>query len=124
MSIPLKLETLCGGGVIEALHHEVQNVLDNVADPNTEAEKVREVRLVLKVKPNKHRNMAAVTIQASSKLIAAAPLTADIMIDKDGNRIVAAELYDGESPGQGTLPGVEEHAHNVSKFPKKEAANA
>ena len=36
MSIPLTMETLCGG-VIESLHYEIQNVLDNVADPNTEA---------------------------------------------------------------------------------------
>jgi len=124
MSIPLTMETLCGGGVIESLHHEIQNVLDNVADPNTEAKKVREVRLVIKVKPNDHRNMADVTVQASSKLIAAAPLATSIIIDKDGNRTVAAELFGGENPGQLTLPEIEASAHNVSKFQKKEAANA
>jgi hypothetical protein len=123
MSIPLTMETLCGGGVIESLHHEIQNVLDNVADPNTEAKKVREVRLVIKVKPNDHRNMADVTVQASSKLIAAAPLATSIIIDKDGNRTVAAELYGGENPGQLTLPEIAHNAHNISQF-KKEAANA
>lgn len=124
MSIPLTMETLCGGGVIESLHHEIQNVLNNVADPNTEAKKVREVRLLIKVKPNEHRNMADITVQASSKLIPAAPLETSILIDKDGNRAVAAEMYGGENPGQASLPGVADSAHNVSKFPKKEAANA
>lgn len=124
MSIPLTMETLCGGGVIESLHHEIQNVLNNVADPNTEAKKVREVRLLIKVKPNEHRNMADITVQASSKLIPAAPLETSILIDKDGNKTVAAEMYGGENPGQASLPGVADSAHNVSKFPKKEAANA
>jgi hypothetical protein len=122
MSIPLTMETLCGGGVIESLHHEIQQVLNNVADPNTEAKKVREVRLVIKVKPNEHRNMAEVSVQASSKLIAAAPLSTAIIIDKDGNRAVAAEIFDGENPGQLVLPDVEVSAHNVSRF--KGAANA
>lgn len=123
MSIPLTMETLCGGGVIESLHHEIQNVLDNVADPNTEAKKVREVRLVIKVKPNDHRNMADVTVQASSKLIAAAPLATSIIIDKDGSKTVAAELYGGENPGQLTLPDVAPVAHNISQF-KKEGTHA
>ncbi len=30
----------------------------------------------------------------------------------------------GENPGQASLPGVADSAHNVTKFPKKEAANA
>jgi len=124
MSIPLSLETLCGGGALEALHHEVQTVLDNIADPNTDAKKVREVRMTIKIKPNEHRNMADVTVQASSKIIPAAPLSSAILIDKEGGRTIAAEVFPGENPGQAALPGVAEQAHNVSKFPGKEASNA
>jgi len=123
MSIPLTVETLCGGGAVEALHFEVQRALDNIADPNTEAKKTREVTLKIKIKPNDARNMATVMVQTSSKLIPAAPLETAIIIDMDGNKAVAAELYGGENPGQLTLPEVAPVAHNVSQF-KKEATNA
>lgn len=63
-------------------------------------------------------------VQTSSKLVPAAPLETSIIIDKDGNKTVAAELYGGENPGQMTLPGVEEAAHNVSPIRKEVAANA
>lgn len=128
MSIPLQMDTLCGGAVIEALHHEVQNVLTNIADPNTEAKKVREVRLVIKVRPNEHRNMADVSVQTSSKLIPAAPLETSIIIDKDATgKAVAGEMWAGEQPGQAQLPGVDvPTGKNVTQFPshKEAAANA
>lgn len=121
MSIPLTMETLCGGGAVEAFHFEVQRALDNIADPNTEAKKLREVTLKIKIKPNEARNMAEIMVQTSSKLVPAAPLETSIIIDKDGNKTVAAELYGGENPGQMTLPGVEETAHNVSPIRKEDA---
>lgn len=127
MSIPLKIETLAGGAVVEALEHEIQNMLNNIADPNTEAKKPREVRLVIKVKPNEHRNMADVLVQTSSKLVPAAPLETSILIDRGHTgEAVAAEMWAGEVPGQAQLPGVDvPTGKNVTNFnAHKEAANA
>lgn len=124
MSIPLKVETLCGGGVVEALEYEVARMLDNIADVNTPAKKAREVRLVIKVKPNDQRNMAEVLVQTSSKLVPASPLETSILIDKDKKgKAVGAELWTGETPGQATLPDLD--MHKIKNFPnKKEAVNA
>lgn len=125
MSIPLKIETLCGGGLLEALQHEMQNVLANCADPNTEAKKMREVRMVIKIKPNEQRNMADVFVQTSSKLVPAAPLESSIIIDKDNTGApVAAELWVGENPMQAELPDVEITPRTRFNFPNKGVVNA
>lgn len=104
MSIPLSIGTLCCGGAIEALEHELQTVLDNIMDPNTDPKKVREVKLIVKIKPNEHRNMADVTVQASSKIIPAQPLTSALLIDKKDKHAIASEVFPGENPGQAALP--------------------
>ncbi len=121
MSIPLKSETLCGGAVLEALDIEVQKVLENIADPNTEAKKVREISLKIQVKPNEQRNMADVMVKTDCKLAPAAPIETSIIMERKGNKVVGAELWSGETPGQGTLPGID--MHNVTAI-RKEAANA
>ena len=35
--IPLKIETLYGGGAVERLQEEIQRVIANICDPNTPA---------------------------------------------------------------------------------------
>ena len=42
---PLTQETICAGGVPEVFEREPRAVLNNIADPNTEAEKVRGITL-------------------------------------------------------------------------------
>ena len=64
--IPLKIETLYGGGAIERLQEEIQRVIANICDPNTPAKKVRKIKLELVVKPNEQRNMAEVVVNTSS----------------------------------------------------------
>lgn len=42
--IPLKIETLYGGGAVERLQEEIQRVIANICDPNTPAKKVRKIK--------------------------------------------------------------------------------
>lgn len=115
MSIPLTVEALYGGGVIERLHDEIQRAIDNVADPNTPAKKARKVKLEISIKPNEHRNMAELTITTSSTLQPPAPLETSIIIDKDKTgKAYASELAAGENPAQGVLPGTMEKGKVVS----------
>lgn len=101
----LTLATLYGGAAIEAVDVELQNVVDNIIDVNSEAEKIREVNLKIKIKPNKERNLGSVVFQASSKLAACEPLETAILIDKDpSGQGVAYEHYSRQDEFQGILP--------------------
>jgi len=64
----LSLSNLREGAAIEQFDHCLQQVLDNIQDPNTDAEGVREITLKVKFKPDKDRALGEVTVQASSKL--------------------------------------------------------
>jgi len=65
---PVTLATLAGGAVEEMFQEELRAVLRNIADANTEAEAVREVRLVVKIKPNRAREVGDVQVVPSAKL--------------------------------------------------------
>lgn len=110
MSKPLKLETLQNGAVLEAFEVELQNVLDNIQDPNTKPDGVREVSVKLKFKPSKDRNYTSLTYSVTSKLQPSEPGEVPIFVDRDrkNKRATAVELVSpDENPDQERLPGID-----------------
>ncbi len=69
------LETLGGGAVIERFQREWNEVLENIADLNTDPTAAREVTIKLKVKPDKARESGAVRIVVTTKLASVEPAT-------------------------------------------------
>lgn len=59
MSRPISLDTLDNGGVLELFGTCLQEVLDNIQDPNTKPDGTREISLMVKFRPNKERNYTA-----------------------------------------------------------------
>lgn len=108
---PVSFASLYGGAVIEALDYELSNAIRNIKDPNTEAEKVRTINLVVKIKPNKERNLASFQFQASFKPVPAEALETSILMDKDeAGRPVAFEMRPEEEVGA-VLPIFGMHAN-------------
>ena len=107
MDEKLSLGDLYDGAAIEAANIELQKVLDNIQDPNTDPKAVRKVSLEVKFKPNKDRSLAEVFISATSKLAPDLPLETAVLTDRKGDKGIGRELYPGQgAPGQGRLPGV------------------
>lgn len=107
MSIPLTIENLYGGGVVERLHDALQEALQNILDPNTPAKKLRKVKLEIAIKPNEQRNMAEVQIVTSTVLCPPEALETSILIDRDASgKAQAAEVAIGENPPQTLLPDI------------------
>jgi hypothetical protein len=102
----ISIESMAGGAAVEAVNHCINEVLQNIMDPNTTAKQKRQVVLTLSFIPNEHRNMMDISFTASSKLAAAAPVETAAIIDKDHEtgEMVGLELFDGQNPGQHTLP--------------------
>lgn len=125
--IPLKIETLYGGGAVERLQEEIQRVIANICDQNTPAKKARKIKLELVIKPNEQRNMAEVIVNTSSTLCPPEPLETSIYIGNDPKtgEVAAAEISSGENPGQNLLPGAQEHMPGkITRFPDAKTASA
>lgn len=101
----LSVSTLHGGAAIEAVDIELNNVLQNIMDPNTESDKMRKVVLEIKIKPNKERNIGQVLFQAKSQLAPAEALETQILIDKDrAGRAMASEFKTQQEERGAVLP--------------------
>jgi len=89
----LTLANMAGGAVLERFNIEMQKVITNIADPNTDPKKKRSVTIKVTVSPNEQRNMAVLDIETKPTLVPAMPVNTSIVIDRDkkGN-VVAAEL--------------------------------
>lgn len=106
MSIELTVKNLYNGGVMERIQEEIQRVIANISDPNTEAKKPRKVKMEMTIKPNEQRNTAEVVVSTSSVLQSPRPIETSIMIEFDPRTGVlgASEIQSGENPAQNTLP--------------------
>lgn len=97
----IDLTTLANGAVREQIDKELQKVIDNIYDPNTDATKKRRLSLIIELKPTKTRNMASVEVQAKATLAPIMPSATTIIIEKnfETGEIQAAEIG-SQIPGQ------------------------
>lgn len=96
----IDLNTFAGGALAEKVNIEVQKVLDNIADPNTDHKKARKVQVNITLKANEKRNLANVIVDTKSTLVPAVGVETELIIDytTDG-QVTGAELKSG-IPGQ------------------------
>lgn len=125
-SQPVSFDTLAGGAVKERFHQELDKVLANIMDPNTDANAVRGLTLSIKLKPHKdNRSMTYVDFSIVPKLVPVKNITTAIAIDEDMNgKVVSAELCT-QAKGQMVIEGTEAPdvtGDNVTKFNFKTAA--
>ena len=64
----INLETLAGGAFAEKLNEALQEVAENIQNPNTEATAKRGITVTIKFTPNKNRQMVNTQIAVSTKL--------------------------------------------------------
>lgn len=92
----IDLNTFASGALAEKVNIELQKVLENIADPNTDHKKARKVTVTMTLKANEKRNLASVLVDAKSALSPAVGVESELMIDftPDG-KITGAELKSG-----------------------------
>jgi hypothetical protein len=92
----IDLSNFADGAVAERVNIEIQKVLENLADPNTDAKKARTITVKITMKGDEKRDLANVSVQASSKLAPAKEIETKIVLDRDGRgKIVGQELKSG-----------------------------
>lgn len=77
----VSLSTLASGAAVERFDHELQRVIDNIADYNTDPKAVREVSLKVKIRPNDDRSFSVVEIIATSKIAPIKPETTSLYLN-------------------------------------------
>lgn len=96
----IDLNTFAGGALAEKVNIEVQKVLENIADPNTDHKKARKVTVSITFKANEKRNLANVVIDTKSALTPSLGVESELIIDyTSSGEVTGAELKSG-IPGQ------------------------
>lgn len=89
----VNINSLGGGGFAERINRELQNVAENVMDPNTKATATRSITCTITIKPDETRQIGATEISVKSSLAPAKGIPTSFLFDfdKDG-KVVAKEL--------------------------------
>lgn len=96
MSNMVDLNNFASGGLAEKFNDELKKVLENIADPNTDATKVRSVTVTVSLKGDKNREIAATSIRATSKVAPYEDIETQIVMDRDDKgKVVGKELKSG-----------------------------
>lgn len=90
------LNKFADGALAARFNEELQKVLANIADPNTEPHKNRTITVTVQVHGDENRDVLNASVVAKSKLLPAKEVTTKIMMGADdyGN-IVGKELRSG-----------------------------
>lgn len=99
----LNIANFAKGALVEQADEEIQRVLDNISDLNTDPKKARKVQITLTFKPI-DRESAAVSVETKSSIAPYSPVTSQIFIGRDNDgKVAAAEYQKGTIPGQTSI---------------------
>lgn len=100
MNNMIDLKKFADGALAEKFNMGLKEVLENIADPNTDPAKQRKLTLELKFKSDEDRELSMVDIVVKTKLQPNMPVATKIIIDKDGEGGIVASEYKNQLRGQ------------------------
>lgn len=96
----ISLDKFAGGALAERVNQAIQQVLENIKDPNTDHKVKRKVTVDITFVTDEEREMSQVTVLAKTKLAPKAPVKSVILIDTDMNGEVLGTEFRKQIPGQ------------------------
>lgn len=112
----LSLSNICDGAAEPLFNRELQRVVDNIADVNTNADAVREITLKVRFKPDLKREMAHIDIQAVAKI---APFSPHASAAYLGKNAAGRECAIGRNPNQKDFDFGAEGVDSINKNKKE-----
>lgn len=85
----ITLETLAGGGVVEALAVELDKVLADIQDPNKAPEAKRTITLKIVFAPDEERESVVIAVHPTSKLAPRQPFGVQAYLGRRNGKLVA-----------------------------------
>lgn len=96
MPISIDLNSFANGALAERANEELQKILENIADPNTDAKKKRKLTLTITLAADNERDVIMTNVVAKSTLAPSEPIEAKILMDLDNEgKVTGAELKSG-----------------------------
>ena len=97
------IANIANGALVEQVDAEIQKVLQNIADPNTDPERKRKINITLIFEGDSDREIADVSFETKSILVPSRRQTTRVAFEKHGSDMVAEELTRGTMKGQARL---------------------
>ena len=88
----MNLANIGGGAVPEMFDHALQQVLENIADPNKRSDQKREIVMKFTWKPDDEREVSDLTVSIDVKLAGQEAFRTQAFIGKENGKMVAAEI--------------------------------
>jgi hypothetical protein len=96
MSKIIDLNTFAEGALSERANVELQKILENIADPNTDAKVKRKLTLTITLAADEKRDVVLTNVVAKSTLAPAKNIEAKLIMDLDSEgKVTGAELKSG-----------------------------
>ncbi|MEG0153012.1 MAG: replication terminator protein [Cellulosilyticaceae bacterium] len=96
----INLETFANGALAERMDQALKEVLENIADKNTDSNPKRKLTLEMIFASDEERELTEVTIAAKTKLAPRSSVATKIIIDKDLNGQVLGTEFKKQAKGQ------------------------
>lgn len=114
-----KLDELMDGALTERFNYEMERVLNNVFDPNTNPKAKRQIQIVIDIVPNERRDAAEFKIDVKSKTAPPVAVAQTVFLAMDDHGNVTATEMTNQVPGQIDMNG-EVSIPRVIEFAKSE----
>ena len=117
----INLETLAEGGLTEKVNMALREVLNNIADPNTDYKVKRKLTIDITFISQEDRDLALLDIQTKTKLAPPKSIGTKIVIGTDGKGGIMASEFGQQIPGQSVMR-VDEETGEVLTTAEEKAA--
>ena len=89
----ISLESIGSGAAVERFKLALNDVLDNILDPNTDAKKARSITLKITMKPDENREFSKAEISVATALAPITPVKTQFFIGRDNTGHGVATEY-------------------------------
>lgn len=94
------ISNIANGALVEQVDAEIEKVLSNIADVNTDPMKKRKITIALIFEGDSEREIADVSFETKSTLVPSRKQTTRIAFERHNNNMVAEELGRKQMKGQ------------------------
>lgn len=93
----VNLNEIANGALLERVNNDLQKIMENIYDPNTDATKARKLNITIALVPDKNREVIATEINTKITLASATSVSTTMLLGKDTNtgKVVGRELASG-----------------------------
>lgn len=92
----IDMNTFADGALAERANIEIQRILENIHDPNTDASKVRKLTITISFKGDEKRDIVNTSIVSKATLAPAKQIESKLVLDTDSRgKVTGAELKSG-----------------------------